>query len=63
MNELERYKKAYATLAGQVDTAVSKLKESEIMLNLLHRLACGLDMTVSELLDFPEMNHTQFEDE
>ena len=34
MNELERYKKAYATLAGQVDTAVSKLKESEIMLNL-----------------------------
>ena len=34
MNKLERYKKAYATLNGQVDTVVSKLKESAVMLNL-----------------------------
>ena len=26
-------------------------------------LAVGLDMTVSELLDFPEMDETQFDDE
>lgn len=32
-------------------------------LKTLHRLAVGLDMTVSELLDFPEMNETQFDDE
>lgn len=32
-------------------------------LKTLHRLAIGLDMTVSELLDFPEMNNTAFEDE
>ena len=32
-------------------------------LKTLHRLAIGLDMTFSELLDFPEMNNTAFEDE
>lgn len=32
-------------------------------LKTLHKLAVGLDMTVSELLDFPEMNETRFEDE
>lgn len=32
MTELERYKKAYATLVGQVDTVISRLKDSEIML-------------------------------
>lgn len=32
-------------------------------LKTLHKLAIGLDMTVSELLDFPEMNETRFEDE
>ena len=32
-------------------------------LKTLHRLACGLDMTVSELLDFPEMDETIFDDE
>ena len=29
----------------------------------LPKMALGLDMTVSELLDFPEMNDTIFEDE
>lgn len=32
-------------------------------LKTLHKLAIGLDMTVSELLDFPEMNETAFDDE
>ena len=29
----------------------------------LHKLALGLNMTVFELLDFPEMNKTAFDDE
>lgn len=32
-------------------------------LKTLHKLSAGLGMTVSELLDFPEMNEGQFEDE
>lgn len=28
-----------------------------------HKLAIGLDMTASELLDFPEMNEPAFDDE
>lgn len=32
-------------------------------LKTLNKLAAGLDMTVSELLDFPEMNETAFDDE
>ena len=32
-------------------------------LRTLHRIAVGLNMTVSELLNFPEMNETVFEDE
>ena len=32
-------------------------------LRTLHRIAVGLDMTISELLDFPEMDNTIFEDE
>lgn len=31
-------------------------------LKTLHRLAVGLDMTVSELLDFPEMNNRTFDE-
>lgn len=34
-----------------------------VMRKFIHKLAVGLDMTVSELLDFPEMNETAFEDE
>lgn len=29
----------------------------------INKLAIGLDMTVSELLDFPEMNESAFDDE
>ena len=32
-------------------------------LRTLHRIAQGFDMTVSYLLDFPELNDEQFEDE
>ena len=55
-----------ATLSGITQSTVENVihgKTSNPKLKTLHRLACGLDMTVSELLDFPEMNHTQFEDE
>ena len=55
MNKLERYKKAYATLAGQVDTAVSKLKESEIMLNLENTgLRFAIDALIKALLEAEE---------
>ena len=32
-------------------------------LKTLRKIAMGLGMTVSELLDFPEMNEMEFEDE
>jgi len=32
-------------------------------LKTLHKLAIGLEMSVSELLDFPEINETVFDDE
>lgn len=32
-------------------------------LKTLHRIATGLGMTISELLDFQEMNETIFDDE
>ncbi|MDR1321146.1 MAG: hypothetical protein LBK56_06930 [Gracilibacteraceae bacterium] len=32
-------------------------------LRTLHRVAQGLGMTVSRLLDFPELDEVQFEDE
>ena len=32
-------------------------------LNTLRKIAMGFNMTVSELLDFPEMNEMEFEDE
>lgn len=55
-----------ATLSGITQSTVENLiqgKTRNPKLKTLHRLACGLDMTVSELLDFPEMDQTQFEDE
>ena len=55
-----------ATLSGITQSTVENVihgKTRNPKLKTLHRLACGLNMTVSELLDFPEMNETQFEDE
>ncbi len=55
-----------ATLSGITQSTVENImsgKTKNPKLKTLHKLAIGLDMTVSELLDFPEMNETQFEDE
>jgi len=55
-----------ATLSGITQSTVENLmkgKTKNPKLKTLHKLAMGLDMTVSELLDFPEMNETIFEDE
>lgn len=55
-----------ATLSGITQSTVDNLMEGKTKnpkLKTLHKLAIGLGMTVSELLDFPEMNETIFEDE
>ncbi len=55
-----------ATLSGITQSTVNNLmkgKTKNPKLKTLHKLAIGLGMTVSELLDFPEMNETIFEDE
>lgn len=55
-----------ATLSGITQSTVDNImkgKTKNPKLKTLHKLATGLDMTVSELLDFPEMNNTMFEDE
>lgn len=55
-----------ATLSGITQSTVDNLmrgKTKNPKLKTLHKLAVGLDMTISELLDFPEMNETIFEDE
>ena len=54
------------TLSGISHTTIQDIitgKTRNITLRTLHRLAVGLNMTVSELLDFPEMNETIFKDE
>ncbi|WP_027398969.1 helix-turn-helix domain-containing protein [Anaerovorax odorimutans] len=55
-----------ATLSGITQSTVDNLMRGTTKnpkLKTLHKLAVGLDMTISELLDFPEMNETAFEDE
>lgn len=55
-----------ATLSGITQSTVENImsgKTKNPKLKTLHKLAIGLGMTVSELLDFPEMNETIFEDE
>lgn len=55
-----------ATLSGITQSTVDNLmkgKTKNPKLKTLHKLAVGLDMTVSQLLDFTEMNETAFEDE
>lgn len=55
-----------ATRSGITQSTVENLmsgKTKNPKLKTLHKLASGLDMTVSELLDFPEMNETIFDDE
>ncbi len=55
-----------ATLSGITQSTVENImsgKTKNPKLKTLHKLSIGLGMTVSELLDFPEMNETIFEDE
>lgn len=55
-----------ATLSGMTQSTLDNImkgKTKNPKLKTLHKLAMGLDMTVSELLDFPEMNETLFDDE
>ncbi len=55
-----------ATLSGITQSTVDNLmkgKTKNPKLKTLHRLAIGLNMTVSKLLDFPEMNEEKFDDE
>lgn len=55
-----------ASLSGITQSTVENImsgKTKNPKLKTLHKLAVGLGMTVSELLDFPEMNETIFEDE
>lgn len=55
-----------ATRSGITQSTVDNLMKGKTRnpkLKTLYKLAVGLDMTVSELLDFPEMNETAFEDE
>ena len=54
------------TLSGITQSTVENImsgKTKNPKLKTLHKLALGLGMTVSELLDFPEINETMFEDE
>ena len=55
-----------ATLSGITQSTVENImsgKTKNPKLKTFHKLALGLGMTVSELLDFAEMNDTIFEDE
>lgn len=54
------------TLSGVSHTTIQDImtgKTKNITLRTLHRFVVGLNMTVADLLDFPEMNETIFEDE
>ncbi len=65
-NEREITINKLSTLSGITQSTVENIisgKTKNPKLKTLHKLAVGLNMTVSELLDFPEMNETIFEDE
>lgn len=55
-----------ATLSGITQSTLENIMAGNTKnpkLKTLHRLSQGLGITVSELLDFPEMNETKFDDE
>lgn len=55
-----------ATLSGITQSTVEDLmsgKTGNPRLKTLCKLAAGLNITVSQLLDFPELNETIFDDE
>jgi transcriptional regulator with XRE-family HTH domain len=70
MNQVCREKKItlnkLATLSGIRQSTldnIAKGNSKNPTLRTIHRIAVGLDMTVSEFLDFSEMNETVFENE
>lgn len=55
-----------ATLTGITHSTIHDLmsgKSKNTTLKTLHKIAIGLNMSLSQFLDFPEMNETIFEDE
>jgi len=55
-----------ATLSGITQSTLENLGNGHTKsptLRTIHRIAVGLNMTVSEFLDFEAMNETIFEDE
>lgn len=55
-----------ATLSGITQSTLENIMAGNTKnpkLKTLHRLSIGLGITVSEFLDFPEMNETKFDDE
>lgn len=55
-----------AILSGITQSTIGNLirgKTKNPKLKTLHKITIGLGMTVSKLLDSPEMNETAFEDE
>ena len=55
-----------ATLSGMKQSTIDNIIKGNTKspgLRTLHRISQGFGMTLSELLDFPEINETQFEDE
>jgi transcriptional regulator with XRE-family HTH domain len=55
-----------ATLSGVRQSTLENIVKRNTKsptLRTLHRIATGLGMTISQLLDFEEMNETIFEDE
>ncbi len=55
-----------ANLSGVTQSTIRDITTGESKnpkLKTLHKIAIGLGMTLSELLDFPELNETLFDDE
>ncbi len=55
-----------ATLSGITQSTIQDLilgKSKNPKLKTLHKISIGLNITLAELLDFPEMNETLFDDE
>ena len=55
-----------ATLSGLTQSTVEDImagRTKNPTLKTVHMIAIGLNLTVAELLNFPEMNETLFDDE
>lgn len=55
-----------STLSGITQSTIQDLitgKSKNPKLKTLHKIAIGLNITLSELLDFEELNETLFDDE